>query len=30
MAGKTIQVGQSDWASEVEQSTVPVLVDFWA
>jgi thioredoxin 1 len=30
MAGKTIQVGQSDWANEVEQSTVPVLVDFWA
>jgi len=30
MAGKTIAVGQDNWSSEVEESSVPVLVDFWA
>ncbi len=30
MAGKTIEVGQDNWSTEVESSSVPVLVDFWA
>jgi thioredoxin 1 len=30
MAGKTIEVGQDNWDSEVDQSSIPVLVDFWA
>ncbi|MGA0332654.1 MAG: thioredoxin [Kiritimatiellia bacterium] len=30
MSGKTITVGQDNWDSEVDQSSVPVLVDFWA
>lgn len=30
MAGKTIQIGQNNWESEVEKSSIPVLVDFWA
>jgi thioredoxin 1 len=30
MAGKTIVVNQDNWKTEVEESTVPVLVDFWA
>jgi thioredoxin 1 len=30
MAGKTVDVNQSNWQSEVIESTVPVLVDFWA
>jgi thioredoxin 1 len=30
MAGATVSIGQANWESEVEQSDVPVLVDFWA
>jgi thioredoxin 1 len=30
MAGKTIEVHASNWQQEVENSSVPVLVDFWA
>ena len=31
MAGKNVvELNSSNWASEVEQSTVPVVVDFWA
>jgi len=30
MAGKTLEVNQNNWQSDVLQSTVPVLVDFWA
>jgi len=30
MAGQTITVGNDNWQQEVEQSDVPVLVDFWA
>ena len=30
MAGKTVEVNQTNWQSEVIESKVPVLVDFWA
>ncbi len=30
MAGKTIEVNASNWQQEVDSSSVPVLVDFWA
>ena len=31
MAGKNVvELTSANWASEVEQSTVPVVVDFWA
>ncbi|WFB35752.1 thioredoxin [Kiritimatiellota bacterium B12222] len=30
MAGKTIEVRQDNWESDVEKSSIPVLVDFWA
>jgi len=30
MAGKTIEVNASNWQQEVENSSVPVLIDFWA
>lgn len=30
MAGKTLEVNQSNWQSDVLESPVPVLVDFWA
>lgn len=30
MAGKTIEVSASNWQQDVEESSVPVLVDFWA
>ena len=30
MTGTTITIGQENWESEVEQSDLPVLVDFWA
>ncbi len=30
MAGKTIEVNASNWQSDVIESSVPVLVDFWA
>jgi len=30
MAGGTVTIGADNWDSEVEQSDVPVLVDFWA
>jgi len=30
MAGNTVEVTQANWDSEVTNSNVPVLVDFWA
>jgi len=30
MASGTVTIGADNWDSEVEQSDVPVLVDFWA
>lgn len=30
MAGKTIEVNQTNWQSDVLEASVPVLVDFWA
>lgn len=30
MAGKTLEVNQNNWQSDVIGSTIPVLVDFWA
>jgi len=30
MAGKTIEANQSNWQSDVLESSIPVLVDFWA
>jgi thioredoxin 1 len=30
MAGKTIEVNQSNWQADVLEASVPVLVDFWA
>jgi thioredoxin 1 len=30
MAGKTIEANQNNWQSDVLESSVPVLVDFWA
>jgi thioredoxin 1 len=30
MAGKTVEVNQSNWQSDVLESDIPVLVDFWA
>jgi thioredoxin len=30
MAGAALQLNSENWQAEVEQSKVPVLVDFWA
>jgi len=30
MAGKTLEVNQTNWQSDVLGASVPVLVDFWA
>lgn len=30
MAGSTVEVNQNNWQNEVMESSVPVLVDFWA
>ena len=30
MSAHTLQLGEANWKEEVESSTVPVLVDFWA
>jgi thioredoxin len=30
MSAHTLQLGEDNWKEEVESSTVPVLVDFWA
>ena len=30
MAGNILSISQDNWQQDVEQSDVPVLVDFWA